>query len=52
MRMKIVEYDEYCHTCKNFLKEENEEPCWTCLDNPVNEDSHKPTEYEPKDSKN
>lgn len=47
-RTKIVKFDEYCKTCKHFEKGENEDPCWDCLCNPVNIDSHKPTKWEEK----
>ena len=42
---KEVFFDEYCETCKYRSKQEYEEPCATCLDNPVNLNSHKPTEW-------
>lgn len=47
-KQKEVYYDQYCRTCKNELKQENEEPCWTCLTYPSNEDSHKPVCWEAK----
>lgn len=48
---KIVNYDLYCQTCKNYLEDESDpkSKCWDCLDEPVNQDSHKPINYEEKD---
>lgn len=39
MADKIVYYNEYCKSCKHKNLPETEEPCDTCLENPVNEDS-------------
>lgn len=50
MAEKLVEFEKYCKDCKHLEKEENEEPCWECLTNPVNEDSHKPLYFEESDS--
>ena len=50
-KQKIVDYYKYCKTCKHKNKAENEDPCWDCLTIPVNEDSHKPINYEEKKSK-
>lgn len=49
MANKIVEYSEYCNKCEHEKLAENEEPCWTCLDHPVNEDTHRPTEFKEKE---
>ena len=46
--MKEVYFDEYCKTCKHFDKKEHEKPCYECLDEPVNQYSHKPVKYEEK----
>lgn len=43
---KLVEFENWCHKCKHYKKPENDEPCETCLTYPVNEHSHKPTEWE------
>lgn len=43
---KIVEFENWCKLCKHYTKSGNDEPCETCLTNPVNENSHKPTEWE------
>lgn len=43
---KEIYFDEYCSTCINFKKRENEEPCYSCLNEPVNLHSHKPVKWE------
>ena len=43
---KEVRFDKYCSKCKHARKAENEEPCWECLTNSVNEYSHRPVNYE------
>ena len=48
MAEKIVEFDKYCKKCKHWEKAEKEDPCWDCLAEPVNEDSHRPMYYEEK----
>lgn len=45
---KEVYYHEYCKKCKYKNKTENEDPCFECLDEPVNLYSHKPVNYEEK----
>lgn len=47
--MKEVYFDKYCKTCKNEKKKETEDPCWDCLAEPGNVDSHKPTRWEEKE---
>lgn len=48
---KEVDFHQYCETCKYKDDYENdvESPCFDCLDDPVNIDSHKPVNYIPKD---
>lgn len=43
---KEVYFDRYCKTCKNFKKDENQEPCDECLSEPTNLHSHKPVKWE------
>ena len=43
---KEVYFYQYCKSCKYFKIKETKEPCNECLDNPVNEYSHKPVNYE------
>lgn len=47
----IVTFDEYCATCKYKDLPESDGPCYDCLANPVNENSHRPVLYTPKKSK-
>lgn len=48
---KFVEFEKYCKTCKYSELSESEEPCWDCLENPVNVHSHKPINWEEADEK-
>ena len=41
----IVQFDEYCKKCAYYKRSESEDPCWECLDNPVNEDSRRPVNF-------
>lgn len=49
MNIKEVRFDIYCKDCKHFDKKETEEPCWRCMNQGWNEDSHRPIYYEAKD---
>ena len=42
---KEVRFDIYCKQCLYRDKEETDDPCDECLENPVNEYSHKPVYY-------
>lgn len=44
--IKEVYFDKYCKTCKHEKKDEYEEPCDDCLEEPVNLYSHKPVRWE------
>lgn len=48
--MKEVYFHEYCMTCRYGMLKDQEEPCFECLDNPLNYQSHKPVNYEDKDA--
>ena len=50
-QIKEVDFHTYCETCKNKDDYEDDEnsPCYECLDEPVNIDSHKPIYYTPKE---
>lgn len=48
---KEVYFHQYCETCKHKDKKDNEEPCFECLDNPINLYSHKPVKYEQAEQK-
>ena len=39
-------FHDWCLKCKHKEKEENEDPCWDCLTETVNEHSHKPVYFE------
>lgn len=43
---KEVYFDKYCPTCKYKDLKESEDPCYECLDEPGNVDSHKPVKWE------
>lgn len=49
MSIKEVRFDVYCKICKHYEKREDEDPCYDCLDQGWNEDSHKPIKYEEAD---
>lgn len=49
MATKEVYYYKYCKLCKYYDTDETEDPCNDCLDNPSNEDTHKPTGYKRDD---
>lgn len=42
---KLVDFDKYCKTCIHIMKDESQEPCNSCLEEPVNLNSHKPVSY-------
>lgn len=49
----IVRFDEWCKKCKYFTKTESEDPCWECLDEPINDSTNQPVKFEePKARKN
>lgn len=48
--MKEVDFT-YCLTCKHWSKDEAEEPCHECMNNPTNMNSHRPVRYEADENK-
>ena len=48
---KIVEFDKFCKTCEHKDLPESESPCWDCLTESVNEDSHRPVKYKEAEKK-
>ena len=49
-KQKEVRFDLYCKTCKDYKTNEWEDPCNECLNEPSNEDSHKPVNWRGADS--
>ena len=49
---KIVDFHEFCKKCEHFEKDEVDDPCFDCLDEPVNEYSHRPVYFKEKTSRN
>lgn len=47
---KEVYFHEYCKTCKNKKVESIEEPCNECLSEPTNLNTHRPVNYEKKET--
>jgi hypothetical protein len=47
-REKIVDFYEYCPTCKHEKLSEDDDPCYDCLNEPVNIDSRRPVNWEKK----
>lgn len=45
---KEVYFGQYCRTCQYQDTEDSEDPCYECLNEPVNLDSHKPIKWEEK----
>lgn len=46
--LKEVFFDKYCKNCKHSDTIEQDDPCFECLANPGNVDSHKPVKFEEK----
>ena len=49
MATKEVYYHIWCEKCKYANLDEAEDPCNDCLNEPSNEDSHKPVYFEEKE---
>ncbi len=45
---KEVYFDKYCPTCKHANVSESDDPCYECLSEPSNIDSHRPIKWEEK----
>ena len=45
---KIVEFENWCKSCKYFETPENEDPCEECISQGVRAYSHKPEKWEEK----
>lgn len=46
---KEVYFEEYCHKCKHEKLKESEDPCFECLSEVTNLNSHKPVKFEAKE---
>lgn len=42
---KEVYYNDYCQKCEYYTTDEEDDPCYECLANPVNIESHKPVNF-------
>lgn len=42
----LVDFDEWCPSCKYARAASVDYPCDECLDHPVNQQSRKPVKYE------
>lgn len=49
--IKEVYFDKYCKSCEHSNKSEDESPCYECLDEAYNVNSHKPVKYMERFSK-
>ena len=47
----MVEFSDYCKTCKHKDLGDFKEPCNECLENATNTQSKKPIKYEEKETK-
>jgi hypothetical protein len=45
---KIVYFENFCNKCTHEKISEADEPCRECLNNPVNQNSHKPINFKKK----
>lgn len=43
---KNVNFHEYCWRCEHYDKDENQSPCFECLEDPVNSHSKEPINFE------
>ena len=46
---KEVRFDLYCDRCKYKEKDDYGEPCFSCLDEPVREYSHRPINWKERE---
>ena len=50
--LKEVYFNQYCSTCKHkdVAEDDPNGACWDCLEQPANQDSHKPVGWEKIDT--
>lgn len=46
---KEVFFFQWCTKCKYDKQPEDEDPCWDCLNEPMNIESHKPVHFKEKE---
>ena len=46
---KEVYFDKYCKICKHEKLKETEAPCYECLGEPLNLNTHRPVKYDKKE---
>lgn len=49
MSIKEVRFDQYCPKCEHWEKSEAEDPCYDCLNQGWNDESHKPIMFKEKE---
>lgn len=47
---KEVYFDQYCKKCKHEKVACIDEPCYECLNEPTNLNTHRPVKYEKKET--
>lgn len=47
--LREVNFEKYCIICKHAECPEHEDPCFECLDNPLNYCTEKPVKWEEKE---
>lgn len=47
-QFKLVSFEDYCPLCEYKDYTEEQDPCWDCLQCPVNEGSRKPIYFKEK----
>jgi len=50
MSVKIVDFHKYCPKCQHWEKKESEDPCYDCLNQAWNEDTHRPISFKEKEN--
>lgn len=49
--IKFCDFHKYCKLCKHYKKKETEEPCFSCMEEPINEGTAKPVNWEGRSEK-
>lgn len=49
--LREVNFEKYCETCKHVDCPEHKDPCFECLDNPLNYCAERPVNYEERSKK-